>query len=285
MFYFMKTYYNLLAIAIAILSCTFISCKNDSANTPDQPKRHISRPDSVYMYDIAQDDTESLEAIFSYQYNTNGQQTLILEDRFLPQRHNAQQTIMRYDERGNLIEEFGKLYNVEEDKWYFSSVREVYSYDENGKMTEKFRYDRFLPDSTWQVHIKVSYLWPEDNHSVGTVYTYYYQEEKWILSGRNETFYNTDGNITHYESYQYSHYASNDSIVVINPLVEDYIYDMYGNLILQQQRQKVNDNPYYEERNEYTYDASGNILSQMNYHIYPGNNNSVSFRYKYVYYY
>ena len=57
----MKTYYNLLAIAIAILSCTFISCKNDSANTPDQPKRHISRPDSVYMYDIAQDDTESLE--------------------------------------------------------------------------------------------------------------------------------------------------------------------------------------------------------------------------------
>lgn len=255
----MKTYYNLLAIAIAILSCTFISCKNDSANTPDQPKRHISRPDSVYIY-VEYPNMEKIHQYkHYYQYDLNGNTT----QDFSMVNNRADEWIadlkidMSYNERGLLATRELATYFI--DEWH---LREKYTfeYDEDDQLIAQ----QVLSGQGQEWFI--TYTYTDDGKRVGWAE---YNPQTIIL--KEEVKFNTHNDIVEYMLSNQRAVNEDSTGSIVTYYTSSWEYDMYGNVTSCTTTITDKDNIHYEEpqintvRYEYTYDKNGDIIKYLLY--------------------
>jgi hypothetical protein len=132
--------------------------------------------------------------------------------------------IFSYDDFGNTE---SAIFYYRFEGYYFPSQRMVFSFNEEGNITEQLLQDRNSFYSTWEDYYK---------------WVYQYDTLGRISKERLYEFYYYDWELSEEKTYQYNS----------NNLLAGYIIERYG---------------YYEEREKraYTYDKSGNLISDTYY--------------------
>jgi hypothetical protein len=233
------------------------SCEHHSdPSDPDNPStRHISRPDSVYVYDAAYHDTITPHFIDHYQYDANGNRLSHLSYYVEKQQYTAKEE-RTYDSRNNLLEIRNYSYDETLKEWdCWRTDRQTY--DSNGKLATHETEHKGGNDKK-----KALYSWLDNTHATTDVYAYHYMGDttEWKLVDKAEYIYNADGNIT-YEKYIFSYYTSESARD--KPIEYFFEYDRYGNC---SSYKDVSYGKLWQyDTYAYSYDSDGNILVKRTY--------------------
>ncbi len=252
-----KYYFSAFAICGAFI---LSSCENKPASSseePDSPVHRLNCPDSVLVYDIAEDGTEKLSCVWHCQYDTNGNNT----KRVRYSAHDFSvadgKIEMRYDAQNNLLErqEWWSFAGYEE-KYLLKSTQWVMTYNSEGKMAT-MQMNFWYGDEESEPSKNAVYTWPDNCHATADIYAYNYMGDPtdWKLVDKAEYTYTNHGDIA-YEKYTFQYYISESARN--NPIEYFYEYDQHDNVI---SYKLVNSGSLEQyDTYSYTYDAEGNIL-------------------------
>ena len=247
-------YYFPALVLIGVFSLSACEHPSDPSG-PDTSTRHISRPDSVYLYRAVQDTVDTPESIDHYQYDANGNMLCCLSYNGIMQQYTEKEE-RNYDSRNNLLEILIYLYNDNQKEWYcWRTDRKTY--DSNGKLTT---HETAHGDDNGAK--KAIYSWVDDMHAVTDVYASRKKGDsiEWILEDKAEYTYNADGDIT-YEKYIFNYYTSESASN--KPLEFFFEYDQYGNCTSYKLLSSGQIQLY--DTFTYSYDSDGNILIKRTY--------------------
>lgn len=166
-------------------------------------------------------------------------------------------TFNTYNGEGLLTEYNGFLW--QSDQWiirYFSQ----YNYEQHGWLSEHYMRMWYEADQTWKNNIKFVYTWNEQGEMLTKIrYDQEVYEGPWLEYYKLEHFYNdenllTTTNSAHWETGQWAIYRTDTmSYNADGLLAEDRGYTL------------VDSSMQPDFRYEYSYDASGNLTEYINY--------------------
>lgn len=270
-----KYYFFALATIGALL---FSACKNNAGTTePVPPVYCLSCPDSVLVYNIANDGTEKRSCVWRYQYDANGNNTLRV--RYSGQNFSVADSKieMRYDAHNNLLERQNWSFDYNEKTLYKSTqfLMTYYPDDKMATMQMIFWYGREIP----KPGKNAVYTWSDDTHATTDVYEYHFMGDttEWKLVDKAEYTYTANGDIA-YEKYIFYYYIS--EAARNNPLEYFCEYDHHNNATSYKMINSGRLEQY--DTYSYTYDADGNILVKF---IYTNSSGEPVLQTKEYYYY
>ena len=271
----MRKYSVLAAVAAVIPLC--IACT-------EQPnsEQSVSKPDSVYMYNLSTNGAETLQQITYYTYDAAKNATSIV-DSYTSETVSIdiEKTEMHYNTKGQMISRKRAVHYKQEDSWEEREYQ-TYTYDTNDKLNTSYLYIPFtdpLPDLPDR---KIIYTWIDDTHSEHLVYDYKKSQDgiSEVLSQKIETAYTYFGEIE--KQVLYWMYGMEETEEGLLGFSYELTYDKHGNVVYITKYDKGNF--VSKQYNQYEYDAKGNILVRW----YCSNTNGEDtgiFNFKYEYFY
>lgn len=267
--------------ALAMVGGLLFSACEPKENT--MPVKHLSKPDSVYVYQMEADGTEKLSSIVFYTYdaamnNTVVFKTLVSPDYYVQVTKNR--TEMQYNSKGLMTMKIDSWYYIDKAAWRDVECR-VYSYDDNSRLTTEYEYPRYsnpLP----KVNYKLFYTWTDGTHAEVIGYNCMLEpnDTTGVATQRLVNTYTSEGKIENQKFYWLMYPNPNNT-----PDFEyELTYDQYENLVCLNTISHSRGMPSSREYNKYEYDEQGNILVKWNYTSYGEDDNYVLSA-KYVYFY
>ena len=238
-------------LPIVILGMLLISCNNEPQNPAEQK---TPLPDSVMVYNIAADKTETLSKIVYYTYdevgNTIFEITYSLSKEYGKQPSSKRE--MKYDANGNLLERREAAYFLQTESWFYNvCLRWTYDTDSRISIIAVYNdYGEMIEEHPLQ---KAEYSWSDDTHAEYLTYTAL-GIDTWDLLFKTEVTYNTHSDIEKETCY---FHQNNDSWSLM--MTNEYNYDQYNNLLLH----KILDDKSavtLQEQYRYDYDETGKKL-------------------------
>ena len=259
-----------------VLGCTLlIGCANNSKEQPEtEPTVKVSdnKPDSVYVYHISANGTETRYKMIYYTYDAIGNITCELDsfmETTIDIRKEKQE--IKYNSKG-CITEYREYVMYTYTDWIYESCTQ-YLYNENNSTSMILLYlSPKEPVEEGYPSEKFTYTWTDDRHAECMEYTYdrKNEDDPWRATLRIEYTFGKE-----YERAQY-YSPENNSLLYTSEF--EYKFDQYGNLVSKERYvdEVFRNGEYYS----YEYDANGTILSKLETQY--GNN---KYSTKYVYFY
>ena len=245
------------------------------------PVKHLSKPDSVYVYQMEADGTEKLSSIVFYTYDAVRNNTSILDSIVVPQLViSMYRTDMQYNSKGLMTMKIDSRYYIDKAAWRDVECR-VYSYDDNSRLTTEYEYPRYsnpLP----KVNYKLFYTWTDGTHAEVIGYNCMLEpnDTTGVATQRLVNTYTSEGKIENQKFYWLMYPNPNNT-----PDFEYWLtYNQYGDTISIKTYEKGMF--AHQKYNKYEYDEQGNILVKWSAQISEDRSaEDVDFTKKYVYYY
>lgn len=233
-------------LLLTTILATVCACQQ---NAPSNSKRHVSCPDSIYVFNINSDQTDQPVQTSVYRYDEQKRVThqTIYGDFYENRPYTETQIENTYNTQGKLshsvsqIVRYAEVGQLLDPETYGSIYYDNYTYNSDNTMAEHVCLWGRVSDAMDSTVID-RYTWVDPCHASWIRYEKWdnYGVSQWVIMNMFDVTYNSNAQV--------------EKIVDRNGTTTYYYYDQYGNDTL---RIEPNRSP---ERTTYTYDKQGNIL-------------------------
>ena len=281
--------YNKLSVALsAIFALTLVSCTNEPT-TPPAKERPVSKPDSVYTYNLDVNGNETLYSRTYYTYDVVKNNTAILDIYIDYRLQLKSETEMQYNERCHMTLKKEIYYyreNYNQDWKYDNGNTRKFIYDTDDKLSIIYTYNCDIDSLPADIYdYKGLCSWIDNRHLEILTYRYFWYSLDSVteeLKEKDIVSYNEYGDIEKEIIYSWLPYEEPKTEREIPDFEYDYTYDNYGNCI--NMAHYIGGKLQYKEYNKYEYDEDGMILVKWHCNN-TGGDDTGAFNTKSVYYY
>ncbi len=246
---------HVLFASIIAVAAILISCNNEPKNPAEQK---TPLPDSIMVYNIAADKSETLSQTTYYTYDELGNMICQLNCSIMKKSIDSTKIEMKYNSKGHVTEKMYSAYDLFSNHWRDDQLL-IYKYDEKDRLAQYSIYNLELGDTAQSPPIrKCIYSWSDDTHAEVLFYNPGAKdangEINWRLVYRAEYTLNVHGNVEKGVIYDY-HFVTNGEL---SYMIEN-TYDQYNNLLL---HKTLDDKGVItlQEEYQYEYDDTGKKL-------------------------